>query len=368
MLLMNRKTKIVKYIPLIILLISLMLYVMSMYLPKTVPFVYPLWFYKTCSQAFSVFVSIFPFSVAEWIIFLFPLYFLFLLGKGGYLWMRGTGKASVFWHTLGRRSRNATCYLLSIFILSAGINYHRKSLAEHAGLEVQAVTKEDLVEFCGYLAALTHGAGGYTHRSFNQNKKLVEAAYSSLSGSYPVFKGRYPSSKALLLSHWVSYAHIMGFFFPFTFESNINIDIPSFMIPAVIAHEQAHLRGFMREEDAEFTVFLLARYTDDRSLVYSFYLSTLMRSISVLNRADPEACQQLIADFSEDIVADLVAYSDYWSRFRSPVGKISQTVNDAYLKVNSQSDGVQSYGRVVDLLIADYKQLQTIKNKENEND
>jgi hypothetical protein len=31
-------------------------------------------------------------------------------------------------------------------------------------------------------------------------------------------------------------------------------------------------------------------------------------------------------------------------------------MNDSYLKANSQQDGVKSYGRMVDLLLAEYKQ------------
>jgi hypothetical protein len=31
---------------------------------------------------------------------------------------------------------------------------------------------------------------------------------------------------------------------------------------------------------------------------------------------------------------------------------VSNQLNDAYLKLNSQSDGVKSYGRMVDLMLA----------------
>ena len=64
----------------------------------------------------------------------------------------------------------------------------------------------------------------------------------------------------------------------------------------------------------------------------------------------------LLEDISEPLYRDLCDYSDYWRAFRSPVGQISKTINDVYLKANSQKQGVQSYGKVVDLLIADYKQ------------
>ena len=37
------------------------------------------------------------------------------------------------------------------------------------------------------------------------------------------------------------------------------------------------------------------------------------------------------------------------------MGEIADKVNDAYLKANDQADGTKSYGRVVDLLLAEYK-------------
>ena len=36
----------------------------------------------------------------------------------------------------------------------------------------------------------------------------------------------------------------------------------------------------------------------------------------------------------------------------------SNKINDTYLKANAQSDGVKSYGRMVDLLLAKYRKDQ----------
>ena len=38
------------------------------------------------------------------------------------------------------------------------------------------------------------------------------------------------------------------------------------------------------------------------------------------------------------------------------VAEVSNKVNDTYLKVNKQEDGVKSYGRMVDLLLAQYRE------------
>lgn len=52
---------------------------------------------------------------------------------------------------------------------------------------------------------------------------------------------------------------------------------------------------------------------------------------------------------------DMQYGSEYWRQFEGPIAQVSTSVNDAYLKANDQQHGVQSYGLVVDLLIAYYR-------------
>ena len=44
------------------------------------------------------------------------------------------------------------------------------------------------------------------------------------------------------------------------------------------------------------------------------------------------------------------------------MAEVAQQVNNAYLKANRQYDGVKSYGRVVDLLLAEWREEQTATN------
>ena len=57
----------------------------------------------------------------------------------------------------------------------------------------------------------------------------------------------------------MSYANIGGMFFPFTMESNINVDNPFFVVPWTMAHELAHQCGFMREDEANFIAYLACK-------------------------------------------------------------------------------------------------------------
>ena len=59
------------------------------------------------------------------------------------------------------------------------------------------------------------------------------------------------------------------------------------------------------------------------------------------------------------MIQDLVDNSLYWKQFENTViSNTANKINDVYLKINNQEDGVQSYGRMVDLLLAEYRQRQ----------
>ena len=53
---------------------------------------------------------------------------------------------------------------------------------------------------------------------------------------------------------------------------------------------------------------------------------------------------------------DLARDSAFWKQFDGKVAEVSGQVNDVYLKVNKQEDGVKSYGRMVDLLLARFRE------------
>lgn len=59
---------------------------------------------------------------------------------------------------------------------------------------------------------------------------------------------------------------------------------------------------------------------------------------------------------SEEVKADRRARSEYLRQFEGPVAEMSNAANNAYLKANQQQDGTRSYGRMVDLLLAEARQ------------
>ena len=357
---MKWQSSVKKYLWLAFPATALLLYGFFRIAPAAATQVYSLGLYKWLSQGLSMLSSLLPFSLAELLLVVLVLTLLYGLGK--LLWLCVCGRVRLWAYVKSSAYKlfKYSVIVLSLFVCFAGVHYHRLTLSEVMSLDVKPSPKEDLLQLCLYLRDqaqtldVPRGKDGafLAESSFFTHKKQIAAAYDSLAKDWPVYKGYYPSTKALLSSRMVSYTYTMGFFFPWTMEANVNKDIPEFMIPAVMAHEQAHLRGLMREDEAEFSVFLVAQYCEDVTLAYACYCACLIRALGPLYRADAEMHKQVMTGLSRGLARDFSKYAEYWEAFRSPVGRAAQQVNNAYLKANSQADGVQSYGRVVDLMLA----------------
>lgn len=251
--------------------------------------------------------------------------------------------------------------ILLLFTLFAGINYHRLPFSYYSGLTIQDSNTQELYELCKELADELNQlseeresiklSGDNTIRDMSQSS--IEAM-TSLGKEYDVLSGFYPNPKPLLSSKIMSYTGIAGVYYPFLIEANFNKDITDYTIPVTIAHELSHLKGFMREDEANFIAFLACRNSDNVSLRYSGYMLALAYSMDKLYATDKDMYYSVYDTYSQTMKDDLQEENNYWKAHEGVLTGVSNIVNDTYLKANNQSDGVKSYGRMVDLLIADY--------------
>lgn len=284
----------------------------------------------------------------------------------------GTQRLLIFMTML----QNLLCTAAIIFfgyVLLCGVNYHRYPVAYHFGLSVENSSMEELEGLFTELAdkavelraeLTTEDENGVYVLPYSKRELGAEAkkAYESLAKEYPVFAGNYPAPKHVFFSGLMSYTEITGVFTPWTMEANVNVDIPPYSIGSTMCHELAHLRGFMREDEANYISYRACMASDDPDLRYSGVMLALIYTGNALYGQNPDRYYVLAKEhYSEAIVKDLVANNEYWDRFDKPVvgdttvGEIAEKVNDTYLKINEQTDGTKSYGRVVDLLLAEYR-------------
>ncbi len=323
--------------------------------------------YRWISQVLSSVMGIIPFSVAEVLVVTLPPVILIIIIR--FIVKMITNKENRM-ERLMKGLLNVMCTASVVwfaFTLLAGINYYRYNFSMYSNLEIRESSVEELYSLTESLAyqanalrAVTTSTdeAGVFHLSMSNYElaKLADEAYTALSEEYPVLAGAYAAPKPVLLSEFMSHAEITGLFFPFTMEANVNVAVPDYSIPATMMHELAHLRGFMREDEANFLAYLAGMKSDHVELKYSGTMLALVISGNALYGQEPDEYFKIRDIYSEDVLKDIRANSAYWARYEDTVvSTISNKVNDTYLKANAQEDGVKSYGRMLDLLLAKYR-------------
>ncbi|MCI1966744.1 MAG: DUF3810 domain-containing protein [Oscillospiraceae bacterium] len=304
-----------------------------------------------------------PFSVAELLTILFLpataaalIYF-----AAGMIRKRRTRKLFVL------KSAVNLCIFFSIvfflFTINCGINYYRYPFANTCGLTVKPSSQAELSQLCTALSSdlnrlrsgLKTNKRGIMRLSRNNLSLTAQEAaqtYDLMEQDYPLLHSGYSAPKLVYFSRAMSRCNITGIFFPFTLEANVNTDVPEYTIPVTMCHELSHLRGYMREDEANFIGYLVCCKSDNPDFQYSGDMLAFTYASNALFAANPEAANRIFSSLDDGVLRDLAYQSEYWKQFEGPVAEVSNSVNDHYLKANNQSDGVKSYGRMVDLLLA----------------
>ncbi len=310
--------------------------------------IYPVWV-----NLFGRFFGLFPFSISELLLYVLLLAVLFDLFRT----LRRGPRALLSWL---RHLLFAASILLLLFVLNCGINYQRDSFSQKTGITAGSYSTQELEALCLWLteeinaraSSVTHDADGLMLLTSEDAGQLAAEAMHGLGELYPDLQGYYPQPKPVLFSRILSLEGLTGIYSAFTIEANYNQDMTAYNLPFTMCHELSHLRGFMQEEEANFIAFLACENAAQAEFQYSGYLTAWIHATNALYRVDRTAWQEVRALLCEEAQADLTANNQYWDAYEGTISKVSEAVNDTYLKVNGQSDGIKSYGRMVDLLLA----------------
>lgn len=333
--------------------------------------------YPVYSHIVAILTGWIPFSLAELAVTVgIPVLTVLIVCRG----IRAVKKKGQRFLILMTGVQNLLCLtavLFFVYVIGCGVNYYRYPVSVYLNLEVQDSTVDELSGLVTELAieasALREQLGTVDERGVyvlpmteSELGKEAKKAYGILAEEYSVFSGDYPAPKPVFFSRLMSYTEITGVFTCWTMEANVNIDIPPYSIGMTMCHELAHLQGFMREDEANYIAILACRRSDSLDLRYSGTVMALLYAGNALygKNADLyfEICQKYYGD---GVIRDFRANSEYWAQFENTkTAEVANKVNDTYLKANEQEDGVQSYGRVVDLLLAEYRNRKADSQKE----
>lgn len=363
---MKFKLKIKKLMIILLVPIGILLMYLSSSAPYFTEKVYSKGINKIIIQALSLFTGMFPFSAAELGVVVIAILFLSYLVKfiKSLIYQSKNRKKAIFKFLM--IIVNFICIVYFSYVLLWGINYNRISFAKAANLEIKPSSEQELIGLCKYLinysnalrTKISENADGVADYSGNFKDMLKDApqGYKAISEKYPVLGGNYGIPKSIILSPVMNYTGIIGVYCPFTGEANVDTAIPKFTIPATICHEMAHVRGYAREDEANYISYITCIHHPDVFFQYSGVTLALMHSMYALADIDYPQYKDLAKLYSKGLARDLNYNNSFWDNYTGKIEKITDDINNTYLKANGQKDGVQSYGRMIDLLLAEQRE------------
>jgi len=319
--------------------------------------------YPTVARAFA-FVNRVPFSLGE------PVIVMVVAAVLGALYRHVRARR---WLQTLSWSWCAAGVLSLCFLVVWGFNYARPTLAERSGIEPDDVSAEAVLsagERAAELASkLFHTleddeAPTKLPMSFEEMNRELDRAFERLALPGDAIDFDPTPAKPLLSSTLFSYLGISGIFVPFTGEPSVNVAQPDAALPMVVAHEKAHQRGVPNEGEASFAGFLACA---DRSsppyFRYSAYLFAtrylLGEASFYIPRKDVDAAWEHLGEGPRE---DVRAIREFWQRYEGPARTMASHANDSYLKAMQVEGGVQSYGTVVQLLMALDRRGELVRN------
>ena len=264
---------------------------------------------------------------------------------------------------------SVVAYMFSMFVFTTAVAYNGSSLASKLGLDDAPVSVDELVTAAEYMIdkmndelddiEFLYGQSSVMPYSLGEmNQKLLDA-YDSLSDKYDFIPRLYSRVKPVALSEAMTYTHMSGMYTYYTGEANLNVNFPDYNLPYTAAHELAHQRGIMPENEANFVAFLVCCESDDPYIRYSGYMNMYEYINSALYSADYDTFAAVYQTLDVRAVYEMYAYNDFFEKYQdNAAADISSALNDTYLKAQGQTEGEKSYGMVVDLAVAYVKSME----------
>lgn len=251
----------------------------------------------------------------------------------------------------------ACCYLW-------GVNFYVDGFQEQSGIYARDVALQDLYRVTAYFAEQLGETADAVPRNeaglFSADRRDILAdsvtVYDAVEREFPFLAFADKPPKAVHFSRLMSRLDFTGVYCPYTGESNVNMDSPACLLPATVAHELAHQRGLTSEQECNFLGVLASVTSGDDVYAYSGWLLGYIHLGNALYAADYDLWEQVYFSLPETVRVDLDDNNAYWRQFEdTAVKEVSNRAYDRFLKSYGEEDGMRSYGMVVDLLVAYYK-------------
>jgi len=302
--------------------------------------------------------SVVPFSIIEMLLIISPVLVILMIFLAVRAAKRSPGHTVRFVCAV----LSVAFVVLSVFFIGYEPSFYGTSIEKNTGIARNKLSAEDLRDASVILQELAEreldsvwfvgsGASVCPYKFSELNDKMLDA-YDAFCEKYGAYNNMSSKFKPVILSEPWTYTHISGMYSFITGEANINVNYPDFIMVTTVAHEMAHQRGIGKEDEADFTSFLVCTESDDPYIRYCGYVEMYRMVVGKLYGANKDYWTEVKRDEDKRITAELSAFSSFFDKYRENVAaKVSDTVNNAFIQSHNQPAGVKSYGLVTDLAV-----------------
>lgn len=326
------------------------------------------------SNSISFLTGLLPFSLGEFMIIAAIL--LVIIGIPLFIVLLAVKK----------NSRRKTCGIFSCIALwtltfivtsetlSCFVMYHCTPFSERYFDTAEEHTRSELTELYAALIEESNSLAKEVKRDENgcfilsdDVQECAKSAMKKAAEQYPQLRGSYPNAKAIKSSFFMSQSGLLGIYFPFSLEANYNADMCEVNLPNTVCHEYAHLKGIIQEDEAGFIAFIASTGSESADFRYSGYLNALEYVHNQIYRNNISEAYYLTDTVSEEVKRDWFKFlpENYWEDNKEKeiistetIDTISSAATDTSLKINGVEDGIESYSRIVNLLLDYYASKQ----------
>ncbi|MEJ5996168.1 DUF3810 domain-containing protein [Pedobacter sp. Du54] len=304
--------------------------------------------YPVISICLRWFSSIFPFALGDMLYFcllIFAFIQFFLLFKN----RKSLTKNDRF--IIPLKTLNILFVLYISFKLLWGLNYSRPSISSQLSIHDNKYSVKELISLSNFFIDRLNGLQPkinpkqtYTLKEIKDKSVL---AYRKMQQKQSFFTYHVPSFKPSLSGWATSTIGIEGYYNPLTGEANLNMLLPSWVLPFVACHEISHQLGVAREDEANLVGYLTAVNSDDVNFQYSANYNMLRYLLLEVRIKSPEDYEALYKKITPGVLANFKAESEFWQKYNSEMSGYMNVAFDKFLKLNNQKKGIKSYQNIV---------------------
>lgn len=248
------------------------------------------------------------------------------------------------------------------FYLLWGFNYDRIPFEEKTGLVIPEITEERLVEEITRVQRLLvetrlliprADTSALDRKHFPEKSEKILRNYlvSSLQEmGYDTpgrVRGRRIFPKGLLVAFGAS-----GIYIPFVSEGHVDGSLLPTQLPPVLAHEMGHGYGFTDEGVCNLLGYLSCIRAKEPAIRYAGLLNYWRHLARSMYTLDKEKYKSFRDKLPLGVIADLKSIRINGEKYQAFFPNASRFIYDRYLKGQGISEGILSYDRIVELVMA----------------